>query len=70
MKLWAEVIGILAAQVAAHNVTFKTALTPHPLIVKGDRIQLEQVILNLVGNAIDALAKADTANRRIVKGSY
>jgi C4-dicarboxylate-specific signal transduction histidine kinase len=60
-----EVIGILAAQAAAHNVTLKIALISDPLIVKGDRVQLEQVILNLVVNAIDALAKTSTDNRRI-----
>ena len=60
-----EVIGILAAQAAAHNVTLKTSLIPQPLIVKGDRVQLEQVILNLVLNAIDALGEAGTDNRRI-----
>lgn len=54
-EIVAEVIGILAAQAAAHNVKLKTALIPDPLIVKGDRVQLEQVILNLVVNAIDAL---------------
>jgi signal transduction histidine kinase len=60
-----EVIGILAAQAAAHNVTLKTSLIPQPLIVKGDRVQLEQVILNLVANAIDALAEAGTDNRGV-----
>jgi len=36
------------------------------LIVKGDRVELEQVILNLVANAIDAVAAAPRAeNRRI-----
>jgi len=60
-----EVIGILAAQAAAHNVTLKTFLIPQPLIVKGDRVQLEQVILNLVANAIDALAEAGTDNRGV-----
>ncbi len=58
-------IGILAAQAAAYNITLKTELIPHSLIVKGDRVQLEQVILNLVANAIDALAEAGTGNRRI-----
>jgi C4-dicarboxylate-specific signal transduction histidine kinase len=60
-----EVIGILARQSAAQNVTVNTVLTPYPLTVKGDRVQMEQVILNLVANAIDAIAKSRSDNRRI-----
>jgi signal transduction histidine kinase/ABC-type uncharacterized transport system substrate-binding protein len=60
-----EVIGILAAQAKAQDVTLNTALTSSSLIVKGDRVELEQVILNLVANAIDVLAAARGENRRI-----
>jgi signal transduction histidine kinase/ABC-type uncharacterized transport system substrate-binding protein len=60
-----EVIGILAAQAKAQDVTLNTALTTSSLIVKGDRVELEQVILNLVANAIDVLAAARGENRRI-----
>jgi signal transduction histidine kinase/ABC-type uncharacterized transport system substrate-binding protein len=64
-EIVSEVIGILSAQAAARGISVTTGLTPHSLILKGDRVQLEQVVLNLVANAIDALAGVDQDNRRI-----
>jgi signal transduction histidine kinase len=40
-------------------------VTPDTLPIVGDRIQLQQVILNLVVNAIDAMSDMPTENRVI-----
>jgi signal transduction histidine kinase len=60
-----EVIGILRAQAAAQDVTVTNVLAPYPLIVKGDRVQIEQVLLNLVVNAIDAVSEKRDQLRRV-----
>ncbi|XUM22966.1 hypothetical protein ACRAVF_05785 [Bradyrhizobium oligotrophicum S58] len=39
--------------------------SPSLLRVKGDPIQLQQVILNLIINSIDAISHADSAEREI-----
>jgi len=40
-------------------------ITPDPLPILGDRIQLQQVILNLVVNGIDAMKDTGSENRII-----
>ena len=61
----AEVFQFLSAQAAAHRVTLATSLAPRALIVSGDRIQLQQVVLNLVMNSIEVLGSAAGGERRI-----
>ena len=52
-----EVFEILSAQAAARDVTLNSKLAQERLRVNGDRVQLQQVILNLVVNGIDAIAE-------------
>lgn len=61
-----EVAKLLASDAVIRNVAFVLDLDPGPMIVRGDRVQLQQVILNLLMNAMDAMADSDGANRTIV----
>jgi len=55
-----ETIRFFSALAISHKFQLVNVITPDPLPVLGDRIQLQQVILNLVMNGIDAMK--DTAN--------
>ena len=47
------------------NVDFRFLTPPDPVMVKGDSTQLQQIILNLLFNARDALPQGDLSTRRI-----
>lgn len=46
---------LMATQLAAHGIALRIDLPDAPLPILGNRLQLEQVILNLINNASDAI---------------
>src|SRR5262245_32826243 len=51
-----DVVRLVAREIAAHQVSLRLALAPALPAVRGDRVQLQQLIINLVINGIQAMA--------------
>ncbi|MCA1443221.1 response regulator [Ensifer sp. IC4062] len=65
-----EVVGLLRGEIKRHGASVETSLTPVPPLVQGDRVQLQQVVLNLVMNALEAMSAAAISTRTISIGSH
>ena len=63
--LVAETIELLSGLAAARRVRIDRFMTAVPLPVNGDRIQLQQVIINLMINAMDAMADNPAPDREM-----
>jgi PAS domain S-box-containing protein len=61
-----EVIALSMNELARANVTLRTDLDEALPVVNGDRVQLQQVLLNLVLNANDAMREVDHRARDLV----
>jgi signal transduction histidine kinase len=65
-ELLSDALGLAGPEAASKGVSI--ALEPgndDPLVIHGDAVQLQEVILNLVRNAAEAIADARTPNGRI-----
>jgi PAS domain S-box-containing protein len=61
-----EVIVLARSAIIQHGVLVETRLADGLLPVQGDRVQLQQVVLNLVLNAVEAVGSVEAGTRDLV----
>jgi two-component system sensor kinase FixL len=61
-----EVMRLVRGDALIRHVTVELQLAPHLPAVRGDRIQLQQILLNLWINAIDAMQNDSVSERRLI----
>ena len=61
-----EVIALLSGELQRNNVILKQEFNDHLPTVNGDRVQLQQVILNLIRNGSDAMDAVNDQPRQLI----
>ena len=60
-----EALTLAHGDIVLRNVAVRTHLAPQLPMVRGDRVQLQQVLLNLIVNAADAMNSNDSMDREL-----
>ena len=61
-----EVIALTRSEMVRNGVSLRTHLAKNLLSVQGDRVQLQQVMLNLIINAIEAMRSESNGTRELL----
>jgi NO-binding membrane sensor protein with MHYT domain len=61
-----EVIALTHGELAKNGVSLQTQLGPGLPLVEGDRVQVQQVILNLTVNAVEAMSEVNEGSRDLL----
>jgi PAS domain S-box-containing protein len=61
-----EVLVLARSAITKHGVSVQTRLTEEAAPVEGDRVQLQQVALNLVLNAVEAMGSVEAGPRELL----
>lgn len=60
-----EVVALMRGEIAKHRVRVRMALASDVPVVEGDRVALQQLMLNLIMNAVEAMRGVDNGPREI-----
>jgi C4-dicarboxylate-specific signal transduction histidine kinase len=61
-----EVIGVTRGELLRNGVSLQTELAKGLPLIRGDRIQLQQIVLNLIMNAVEAMNEASKGSRHLL----
>jgi C4-dicarboxylate-specific signal transduction histidine kinase len=61
-----EAIGLARSVIIRNGVSLQTRLANGLLPVQGDRVQLQQVVLNLILNAVEAMGSVEAGGRQLL----
>jgi signal transduction histidine kinase len=64
-----EVIALVRGELLKNHVSVQTRLAPGLPPVHGDRVQLQQVVLNLIVNAVEAMTSVAEKERELLVGT-
>ena len=61
-----EIIDIMRSEAMKYGISVLTELAAHLRVVEADRVQLQQVLLNLIVNALEAMGAANEGPRELL----
>jgi signal transduction histidine kinase len=61
-----EVVALTRGEVTENGIWVQTQLAPSLPLIEGDRVQLQQVILNLIVNAVEAMSEVGERPRELL----
>jgi NO-binding membrane sensor protein with MHYT domain len=62
-----EMVVLLRSETARHSISVRTDLAPHLPRVMGDRVQLQQVMMNLMINSVDAMRDVEGVRELFIR---